>query len=101
MDTYVTAAVIRRLREEKHLTQSELAARIGVTDKAAAARARTAFPLLQPSRAHGTTDLMACRREPLPFSQIRCIMKIYTEFLRLRITPCEIAPQSKQKGTEL
>lgn len=34
MDTYITAAVIRRLREDRDMTQAELAARIGVSDKA-------------------------------------------------------------------
>ena len=34
MEKYVTGAVIRRLREKKHLTQEELAARIFVSGKA-------------------------------------------------------------------
>ncbi len=34
MDTYITGAVIKRLREEKNLTQSELAEKIGVSGKA-------------------------------------------------------------------
>lgn len=34
MDAYITGAVIRRLREQKGLTQSDLAERIGVTGKA-------------------------------------------------------------------
>ena len=34
MDTYVTGAVIKRLREEKGITQSQLADMIGVSDKA-------------------------------------------------------------------
>ena len=34
MDTYITGAAIRRLREEKGLTQAELAERIGVSGKA-------------------------------------------------------------------
>lgn len=34
MNTYVTGTTIRQLREAKHLTQSELAGRIGVSDKA-------------------------------------------------------------------
>ena len=34
MDTYVTGAIIKRLREEKKLTQSQLAERLGVSDKA-------------------------------------------------------------------
>ena len=34
MDTYITGAVIKRLREEKNLTQSELAQKIGVSSKA-------------------------------------------------------------------
>ena len=34
MDTYITGAAIRRLREEKGLTQAELAERIGVSSKA-------------------------------------------------------------------
>lgn len=34
MDTYITGAAIRRLREEKGLTQAELAQRIGVSGKA-------------------------------------------------------------------
>ena len=33
MNTYVTGAVIRRLREERALTQSQLAGMIGVSDK--------------------------------------------------------------------
>lgn len=34
MDTYITGAVIKRLRENKNLTQSELAQKIGVSSKA-------------------------------------------------------------------
>ena len=34
MDTYITGAVIKRLRENKNLTQSDLAERIGVSSKA-------------------------------------------------------------------
>ena len=34
MDTYITGGVIKRLREEKGLTQSELAEKIGVSSKA-------------------------------------------------------------------
>jgi len=34
MDQYVTGAAIRRLREEKNMTQAELADRVGVSDKA-------------------------------------------------------------------
>ena len=34
MDTYVTGATIKRLREAKNITQSRLADEIGVTDKA-------------------------------------------------------------------
>lgn len=34
MNTYITGAVIKRLREEKKLTQSELADKIGVSSKA-------------------------------------------------------------------
>ena len=34
MNTYITAAAIKRLREEKHMTQAQLAERIGVSDKA-------------------------------------------------------------------
>lgn len=34
MNTYVTGNTIRKLRENKHLTQSELGERIGVSDKA-------------------------------------------------------------------
>ncbi len=34
MDTYITGATIKRLREEKGLTQGELAAQIGVSSKA-------------------------------------------------------------------
>ena len=34
MNTYVTGNTIRKLRESKHLTQSELGVRIGVSDKA-------------------------------------------------------------------
>ena len=33
MDSYVTGAVIRRLREEKNMTQSELAGKLCVSDK--------------------------------------------------------------------
>ena len=33
MDTYVTSAAIRQLREKQHLTQAELARRIGVSSK--------------------------------------------------------------------
>ncbi len=33
MDQYVTGAVIRQLREKNHMTQLQLAARLGVTDK--------------------------------------------------------------------
>ena len=34
MDTYVTGAIIRRLREEKGMTQAELAVKLSVSDKA-------------------------------------------------------------------
>ena len=34
MNTYVTASIIRRLREEKGMTQSALAENLGVSDKA-------------------------------------------------------------------
>lgn len=34
MDAYVTGAIIRRLREEKNMTQSELAKKLNVSDKA-------------------------------------------------------------------
>lgn len=34
MDRYVTGAVIRRLRENKKMTQSELAEKLNVSDKA-------------------------------------------------------------------
>ncbi len=34
MDTYITGAVIKRLRENKNLTQSDLAEKIGVSSKA-------------------------------------------------------------------
>ena len=34
MNNYITGAVIRQLREQKRLTQTELAEKIGVTDKA-------------------------------------------------------------------
>ena len=34
MDAYVTGAIIRRLREEKGMTQAELAAKLSVSDKA-------------------------------------------------------------------
>ncbi len=34
MDTYITAKTIKRLREERGLTQSQLAFHIGVSDKA-------------------------------------------------------------------
>jgi len=34
MDTYITGAVIKRLRENKNLTQSNLAEMIGVSSKA-------------------------------------------------------------------
>lgn len=34
MNNYITGAVIRQLREQKRLTQTELAKKIGVTDKA-------------------------------------------------------------------
>ena len=34
MDTYITGAVIRRLRENKHMTQEELAERVFVSSKA-------------------------------------------------------------------
>ena len=34
MNTYITAATIKTIREAKGMTQAELAARIGVTDKA-------------------------------------------------------------------
>ena len=33
MNTYVTGATIKELREERNLTQAELAARIGVSSK--------------------------------------------------------------------
>ena len=33
MNQYVTGAVIRQLRENNHLTQSELAGKLGVSDK--------------------------------------------------------------------
>ena len=41
MDTYITGAVIKRLREEKNLTQSELAEKIGVSGKAVSKCAET------------------------------------------------------------
>lgn len=34
MDTYITGATIKRLREEKDLTQTQLAQQVGVSDKA-------------------------------------------------------------------
>lgn len=34
MSTYVTGAIIKRLREEKKLTQAELAEKLCVSDKA-------------------------------------------------------------------
>ena len=34
MNTYITGAAIRSLREAKNMTQAQLAERIGVTDKA-------------------------------------------------------------------
>lgn len=34
MNTYVTGAIIKRLREEKNMTQAMLAERLGVSDKA-------------------------------------------------------------------
>ena len=34
MDQYVTGTIIRKLRESKHMTQSELAERLNVSDKA-------------------------------------------------------------------
>ena len=34
MDTYITGAAIKRLRENKNLTQSDLAQKIGVSSKA-------------------------------------------------------------------
>lgn len=34
MDKYVTGAVIRRLREERHMTQEELAEKLFVSSKA-------------------------------------------------------------------
>ena len=34
MNPYITAAAIKRLREEKYMTQAQLAERIGVSDKA-------------------------------------------------------------------
>ena len=34
MDQYVVGGVIKRLREEKKLTQAQLASRLGVSDKA-------------------------------------------------------------------
>ena len=33
MDQYITGAVIRELREKKHLTQAELAEKLNVSDK--------------------------------------------------------------------
>lgn len=33
MDTYITGATIKRLREEKNMTQASLAAKLGVSDK--------------------------------------------------------------------
>ena len=34
MDTYITGAIIKQLREQKHLTQAELAGKLAVSDKA-------------------------------------------------------------------
>ncbi|MBQ2326367.1 MAG: helix-turn-helix transcriptional regulator, partial [Clostridia bacterium] len=34
MDQYIVGSVIKRLREEKKLTQAQLADRLGVSDKA-------------------------------------------------------------------
>ena len=34
MDSYITGGVIKQLREQKKLTQAELAALLGVSDKA-------------------------------------------------------------------
>ena len=34
MNQYVTGAVIKKLREKNHLTQADLAKRLGVSDKA-------------------------------------------------------------------
>ena len=33
MDSYITGAVIKKLREKHHLTQAELAERLSVSDK--------------------------------------------------------------------
>ena len=38
MDQYVTGSVIRRLREERRMTQSRLAELLGVSDKTVYAR---------------------------------------------------------------
>lgn len=60
MDSYVTGAVIKRLREEKHLSQAGLADRLGVTDKAVSkwetGRGYPDITLLEPlARALGVT----------------------------------------------
>ena len=70
MDHYVTGGVIRALREKKKLTQSALADKIGVSDKAVSkwetGRGLPDIPLLEPlAAALGVSVIELMRGEPI------------------------------------
>jgi len=70
MNNYVTGAVIRQLREKCGMTQSELAERIGVSDKAVSkwetAKGLPDISLLQPlARALGVSVIELMNGEPI------------------------------------
>lgn len=89
MNSYVTGPVIRRLREEKSMTQAELADRIGVSSKAVSkwetARGLPDLSLIEPlSRALGVSVTELLSGAPVMNRNTSCNM------LRSRLYVCPV-----------
>lgn len=89
MDTYVTGATVKRLREAKGMTQAELAGRIGVSSKAVSkwetGRGLPDITLLEPlANALGVSVMELMSGQPVLNRNISCNM------LRSKIYVCPV-----------
>lgn len=89
MNTYVTGAAIRRLREKQNLTQAQLAEKIGVSDKAVS-KWETAKGLPDITLIHALAEALGVSVMELMSGEAVVNRNISCNMLRSRIYVCPI-----------